>query len=72
MRHAHHYSADKQCQPAGGGYIQVDYALLRSIGETNLVLQPPQATSRDGILGGKSLFPNAYLYSQGDKLELRF
>ena len=50
----------------------MDYALLRSIGETNLVLQPPQATSRDGILGGKSLFPNAYLYSQGDKLELRF
>ena len=27
---------------------------------------------RDGILGGKSLFPNAYSYSQGDKLELRF
>ena len=38
----------------------------------NLVLQPPAATSRDGILGSNSLFPNAYLYTQGDKLEWRF
>ena len=45
---------------------------FEGIGETNLVLQPPQATSRDGILGGNSLFPNAYLYTQGDKLEWRF
>jgi uncharacterized protein DUF6683 len=45
---------------------------FEGIGETNLVLQPPQATSRDGILGSNSLFPNAYLYTQGDKLEWRF
>ncbi len=45
---------------------------FEGIRETNLVLQPPSATSRDGILGGNSLFPNAYLYSQGDRLEWRF
>ena len=45
---------------------------FEGIGETNLVLQPPSATNRDGILGGNSLFPNAYLYSQGDRLEWRF
>ncbi len=45
---------------------------FEGIGETNLVLQPPVATSRDGILGSNSQFPNAYLYTQGDKLEWRF
>ena len=45
---------------------------FEGIGETNLVLQPPAATSRDGILGSNSLFPNAYLYTQGDKLERWF
>ena len=45
---------------------------FEGIGETNLVLQPPSATSRDGILGSNSQFPNAYLYTQGDKLEWRF
>lgn len=45
---------------------------FEGIGETNLVLQPPSPTSRDGVLGGNSLFPNAYLYSQGDRLEWRF
>jgi hypothetical protein len=45
---------------------------FEGIGETNLVLEPPQPTSRDGILGGNSLFPKAYLYSQGDRLEWRF
>lgn len=45
---------------------------FEGIGETNLVLQPPAATSRDGILGSNSRFPNAYLYTQGDKLEWRF
>lgn len=45
---------------------------FEGIGETNLVLQPPTATSRDGILGSNSSFPNAYLYTQGDKLEWRF
>jgi hypothetical protein len=42
------------------------------IGETNLVLEPPQATNRDGILGSNSLFPRAYLYTQGDRLQFRF
>ena len=45
---------------------------FEGIGETNLVLQPPAATSRDGVLGSNSRFPNAYLYTQGDKLEWRF
>jgi hypothetical protein len=45
---------------------------FEGIGEMNLVLQPPSPTSRDGVLGGNSLFPNAYLYSQGDRLEWRF
>jgi len=45
---------------------------FEGIGETNLVLQPPQPTSRDGVLGSNSLFPQAYLYTQGDKLEWRF
>ena len=42
---------------------------FEAIGETNLVLQPPSATSRDGVLD--SMFPNAYLYTQADKLEWR-
>ena len=45
---------------------------FEGIGETNLDLQPPAPTSRDGVLGSNSLFPNAYLYTQGDKLEWRF
>jgi uncharacterized protein DUF6683 len=45
---------------------------FEGIGETNLMLQPPSPTSRDGILGGNSRFPNAYLYTQGDRLEWRF
>ena len=45
---------------------------FEGIGETNLVLEPPSPTSRDGVLGGNSLFPKAYLYSQGDRLEWRF
>jgi hypothetical protein len=45
---------------------------LEGIGETYLVLDPPSATSRDGVLGSNSLFPKAYLYTQGDKLEWRF
>jgi len=45
---------------------------FEGIGETNLVLEPPQPTSRDGILGNNSRFPKAYLYTQGDKLEWRF
>ena len=34
---------------------------FEGIGETNLVLQPPAPTNRDGVLGGNSRFPNAYL-----------
>jgi len=45
---------------------------FEGIGETNLVLEPPQPTNRDGVLGGNSRFPKAYLYTQGDKLEWRF
>lgn len=45
---------------------------FEGIGETNLVLQPPAPANRDGVLGGNSLFPNAYLYTQGDRLEWRF
>ena len=45
---------------------------FEGIGETNLVLEPPQATSRDGVLGSNSRFPTAYLYTPGDKLEWRF
>jgi hypothetical protein len=45
---------------------------FEGIQETNLVLEPPQATNRDGILGGNSLFPRAYLYTPGDRLEWRY
>lgn len=45
---------------------------FEGIRETNLVLQPPSPTNRDGVLGGNSLFPNAYLYTQGDRLAWRF
>ena len=46
--------------------------LFEGSGETNLVLEPPQPTNRDGVLGSNSQFPKAYLYTQGDKLEWRF
>ena len=42
------------------------------IQETNLVLTPPQKTNRDGVIGGNSLFPNSYLYKQGDNLAWRY
>ena len=42
------------------------------IQETNLVLAPPRKTNRDGVMGGNSLFPNAYLYKQGDNLAWRY
>ena len=45
---------------------------FEGIGETNLALEPPQDTNRDGVRGSNSLFPRAYLYTQGDKLEWRF
>lgn len=45
---------------------------FEGIQETNLVLEPPQATNRDGILGSNSLFPRAYLYTPGDRLEWRY
>ncbi|HEX5874697.1 MAG TPA: DUF6683 family protein [Pyrinomonadaceae bacterium] len=45
---------------------------FEGIGETNLVLEPPSPTNRDGVLGSNSLFPKAYLYTQGDKLEWRY
>lgn len=45
---------------------------FEGIQETNLVLEPPKSTNRDGILGANSLFPRAYLYGQGDRHEWRF
>ena len=45
---------------------------FEGIQETNLVLNPPQKTNRDGVMGGNSLFPNAYLYKQGDNLAWRY
>ena len=38
---------------------------MKEYGETNLVLQPPSPTNRDGVLGGNIRFPNAYLYTPG-------
>jgi hypothetical protein len=45
---------------------------FEGIQETNLVLTPPQKTNRDGVMGGNKLFPNAYLYKQGDSLAWRY
>lgn len=45
---------------------------FEGIQETNLVLEPPQKTDRDGVMGGSSLFPRAYLYKQGDNLSWRY
>lgn len=45
---------------------------FEGIGEMNLVLESSVQTARDGAIGGSSLFPNAYLYTQGDKLEWRY
>jgi hypothetical protein len=45
---------------------------FEGINETNLVLQPPRPTQRDGGFAGNSAFPNSYLYSQGSKLEWKF
>lgn len=45
---------------------------FEGINETNLVLQPPRETARDGGFSSHSLFPNAYLYSQGSRLEWKF
>ena len=45
---------------------------FEGLNETQLVLQPPSQTTRDGGFSGNSLFPNSYLYSPGGKLEFRF
>lgn len=45
---------------------------FEGIGELNLVLEPSKPTTRDGAVSGSSLFPNAYLYGQGDKIEWKF
>lgn len=45
---------------------------FEGIDETQLVLQPPRETTRDGGFSSNSLFPNSYLYSPGDRLEWRF
>lgn len=45
---------------------------FEGIGETNLVLQPPRQTKRDGGYAGNSDFPNSYLYSRDGNIEWRF
>lgn len=45
---------------------------FEGIRETNLVLQPPRPTVRDGSFAGNSDFSNSYLYSQNRNLEWRF
>jgi len=45
---------------------------FEGINETQLILQPPQQTARDGGFSSSSLFPNSYLYGPGGKLEWRF
>lgn len=45
---------------------------FEGIHETNLVLQTSLPTRRDGAFSSNNSFPNAYLYSQGDRLEWRF
>lgn len=45
---------------------------FEGIDETQLVLQPPRQTARDGGFSSSSLFPNSYLYGPGGKLEWRF
>ena len=45
---------------------------FEGINETQLILQPPRETARDGGFSSSSLFPNSYLYGPGGKLEWRF
>jgi hypothetical protein len=45
---------------------------FEGLGETQLILQTPRETARDGGFSSNSLFPNSYLYSPGSKLEWRF
>jgi hypothetical protein len=45
---------------------------FEGINETQLVLQPPRETTRDGGFSSSSLFPNSYLYSPNANLEWRF
>ena len=45
---------------------------FEGLNETQLVLQPPAATTRDGGFSSNSLFPNSYLYSPDGNLEWRF
>ncbi len=45
---------------------------FEGLGETQLILQPPRETARDGGFSSNSLFPNSYLYGPGGKLEWRF
>ena len=45
---------------------------FEGINETQLILQPPRETTRDGGFSQSSVFPNSYLYSPGGNLEWRF
>jgi hypothetical protein len=45
---------------------------FEGLNETQLILQPPRQTARDGGFAGNSNFPNSYLYSPGSNLEFRY
>ena len=45
---------------------------FEGLNETQLVLQTPRETTRDGGFSSSSLFPNSYLYSPNANLEWRF
>lgn len=45
---------------------------FEGLNETQLILQTPRQTARDGGFAGNSNFPNSYLYSPGSKLEFRY
>lgn len=45
---------------------------FEGLGETQLVLQTPRETARDGGFSSSGLFPNSYLYSPNANLEWRF
>lgn len=45
---------------------------FEGLNETQLVLQTPRETTRDGGFTTNSLFPSSYLYSPGSNLEWRF
>jgi hypothetical protein len=45
---------------------------FEELNETQLVLKPAQETTRDGGWSSGGLFPNAYLYGPGGRLQWKF